>query len=367
MKLAVNATFLHEKPTGLGVFTSEVCRGISTLNRDLLVFSPIAVSGVPEGSLYRVPPSVKGSLRFSGNLLRAAYLNGMLPFLCRRSRIEVLFCPMIEYPFVPLVPLVVHVHDLHPVKFAQQFKRAAVHFRLSLRRLEKVVRRVTVSSLAVKKELMGATGLHDDIIDVVPLAYNRELFYPRGPEERAAFMYRYSLIRPHILMVGNLFPYKNLDMLIKAFLKIKDAIPHMLVIVGRKEFASRELTSGERVLFTDYVPEKDLPGFYSYADLLVHPSLSEGFGLTPLEAMACGTPVLSSSACALPEVVGDAGLLFDPADSAALGELILTTLGNEGLRKTLSAKGLKRAELFSWEKTAQGILHSCEKALQGSA
>jgi glycosyltransferase involved in cell wall biosynthesis len=363
LKIGVNATFLHEKPTGLGVFTAEISRGMSALNRDLLVFSPIPVSGVPEGSLYRVPPSVKGSLRFSGNLLRAAYLNGVLPLLCRRNRIGVLFCPMIEYPFVPLVPLVVHVHDLHPVKFAPQFKRAAAHFKLSLRRLEKVVRRVTVSSVAVKKELLGATGLREDIIDVVPLAYDRRLFYPRGPEGRDAFMARYSLTRPFILTVGNLFPYKNLDMLIEAFLRIQDAIPHMLVIVGRKEFASGELTSAERVLFTDYVPDEDLPSFYSYADLLVHPSLSEGFGLTPLEAMACGTPVLSSSACALPEVVGEAGILFDPLDAGALARLIVRVLQDVRLREELSEKGLDRTKNFSWEKTASGLIDACRKAL----
>jgi glycosyltransferase involved in cell wall biosynthesis len=275
----------------------------------------------------------------------------------------VLFCPITEYPFLPLVPLVVHVHDLQPVKFAPQFKRAAVHFRISLNLLKNIARRVTVSSLAVKKDLLSATDLREDVIDVVPLAYNRELFFPRGPEGRAAFMSRHSLTRPYLLTVGNLFPYKNLDLLIEAFLKIQDAIPHLLVIVGRKEFASHEWASGERVLFTDYIPDAELPDFYSYADLLVHPSLSEGFGLTPLEAMACGTPVLSSSAASLPEVVGDAGLLFDPRDARALAELIVGVLHDGRLRAELSRKGLERAKIFSWEKTASGIIGACRRAL----
>ena len=110
--------------------------------------------------------------------------------------------------------------------------------------------------------------------------------------------------------MGNLFPYKNIRALAEAFLKIKDRIDHCLVIVGRKEFAAGQLITDERILYMDYVPDEDLPRFYSYADLLVHPSLSEGFGLTPLEAMACGTPVVSSNAGALPEVVGDAGMSF---------------------------------------------------------
>ncbi|MDA8434250.1 MAG: glycosyltransferase family 1 protein [Nitrospiraceae bacterium] len=362
MKIGINATSLHEKPTGLGVFTAEVSRCMSAQEKDLLVFSPIPVTGLPERFRYRIPASVKGSLNFSGNLLRAVYLNGVLPLLCRRNGIEVLFCPMIEYPFVPLVPLVVHVHDLHPLKFAPQFKRAAVHFRFSLRRIKSTARRVTVSSEAVKKELLGATDLPEDRIDVVPLAYNRELFYPRKTGGRAEFMSRYSLTRPYLLTVGNLFPYKNLDMLIESFLGIKDAIPHMLVIVGRKEFAPAGMKGGERVFFTDYVPDEDLPGFYSHAEMVVHPSLSEGFGLTPLEAMACGTPVLSSSACALPEVVGNAGILFDPRDPGALGALIVRVLQDQRLRKELTEKGLERAKMFSWEKTASGIIMSCRKA-----
>ena len=365
MKIGVNATFLHEKPTGLGVFTAGVSRCMSEQEEDLLVFSPIPVPDLQEKFRYRIPASVRGSLNFSGNLLRAAYLNRVIPLLCRRKKIEVLFCPMIEYPFLPLVPLVVHVHDLHPLKFAPQFKRAAVHFRFSLRRLERTAQRVTVSSAAVRKELLEATDLPEDRIDVVPLAYNRERFYPRGPEGRAAFMSRHVLTRPYLLTVGNLFSYKNLDMLIEAFSRIKDAVPHMLVIVGRKEFAPRGVKSGERVLFTDYVPDEDLPAFYSHADLVVHPSLSEGFGLTPLEAMACGAPVLSSSACALPEVVGDAGILFDPGDPGALGDLIVRVLRDQGLRKELSGKGLERAKMFSWEKTAAGIIASCRKAKGG--
>ncbi len=364
MKIGINATFLSEKPTGLGVFTQEISRHISALNRDFVVFSPVALEGVSEVFIHKVPPSVRGSLRFRDNLLRFVYLNGLFPMLCRKSKVDVLFCPMIEFPFVPLVPLVVQVHDLHPIQFAAQFKRAAVHFRLSLKRLEKVAGRVTVSSEFVKKVLLSATNLGEDMIDVVPLAYNRERFYPRGQEGRAGFLAKYSLNGPYILAVGNLFPYKNIGSLVEAFLRIKGKVAHSLVVVGRKEFAASQLADDERVLYTDYVPDEDLQKFHSYADLLIHPSLSEGFGLTPLEAMACGTPVICSDRASLPEVVGDAGLLFDPDDETALGELILRVLGNEGLRRELSAKGLKRAQLFSWEKTASGILDSCRKALK---
>ena len=363
MKIGINATFLHEKPTGLGVFTEGLSRFITTmLNAKALVFSPIPVEGVPEDSFRRVPLYIKGSMRFRNNLFRAYYLNTVLPLRCRHEKIDVLFCPMIEFPFVPLVPLVVHVHDLHPIQFSSQFGRAAVFLRLSLHILKRVVKRITVSSGYVKKELLKATGIREEKIDVVPLAYNERLFHTCAPEGKGSFFEKYFLKRNYILCVGNLFPYKNIRTLAEAFLKIKDRTDHCLVVVGRKEFAPGRLVEDARILYMDYVPDEDLPRFYSYASLLAHPSLSEGFGLTPLEAMACGTPVISSNRGALPEVVGDAGMYFDPGDAGTLSDLILEVINNERLRSEMIEKGFKRVKLFSWENTATGILTACEKA-----
>lgn len=362
MKIGINATFLHDKPTGLGVFTEEVSRCITELNSDTLIFSPRRFEGVPGSSVLRVPPSIGGSVRFWNNLLRVSYQNTVLPFTCRTSKRDLLYCPMLEYPFFPPVPLVVQVHDLHPLRFLPQFGRAGLYFKISLERLGRTARRVTVVSEFVKKELLRETDIPENRIDVVLNGYNKKRFYPRPPEDREGFLKRYSLQDRYLLFVGNLFPYKNVITLIEAFQGIKEKIPHCLVIAGRREFFGGELPQDERVRYIDYVPQGDLSGFYTFADILVHPSFSEGFGLTPLEAMACGTPVICSNRASLPEVVGDAGMLFDPADGTALGELIIALLGNEGLRKELSAKGLKRAQLFSWEKTASGILDSCKKA-----
>jgi glycosyltransferase involved in cell wall biosynthesis len=363
LKIGINATFLNEKPTGLGVFTEEVSRCLSEINKETLIFTPVRLEGVPESAISFVPSSIRGSTRLWNNLLRVTYQNTVLPLTCRAGKRDLLYCPMMEYPFVPLVPLVVQVHDLHPLKFFPQFGRAGIYFRLSLKRLRKTARRITVVSEFVKNELLRETDIPEERIDVVPNGYNNKRFYPRPPGQKNDFVGRYALKDRYILFIGNLFPYKNVNLLIEAFLGIKGKIPHCLVVVGRKEFFHGTLPRDERVHYIDYVPHGDLPMFYSYADILVHPSLSEGFGLTPLEAMACGTPVLCSNRTSLPEVVGDAGLLFDPEDKNALGELILALLRNKGLRRELSARGLARAELFSWERTAAGILSSCEKAL----
>lgn len=364
MKIGINATFLHEKPTGLGVYTREISLSLSSLHNDLLVFAPIPIKGLSTGSIFRVNQAIKGSMDFKNNLLRFLYLNSLLPAHCIRKGIDVLFCPMLEFPFIPAVPVIVQLHDFHPAQFAFQFKRAAAHFRFSLQMMKKIAARVTVSSAFVKQQLLEATAFPEEKIDIVPLAYNSSLFRPFDPGMKPTFLDKYSITGEYILYVGNLFPYKNIQSLVNAFLRIKDRIPHFLVIVGRKEFASGSLTEDSRIIYTDYVPEEDLPKFYSYADLLVHPSLSEGFGMAPLEAMACGTPVLSSNGGSLPEVVGEAGILFDPLDDCRLSELILQVLGSEALQRELTEKGFARAKTFSWENTARGLLQSCRKAVR---
>lgn len=364
MKLGINATFLNERPTGLGIFTGEICRYISKDNLDTTIFSPIPVDGVSSAQIKEVPSVIKGSLKFKNNLYRAIYINTILPLQCRSKKLEVLFCPMAEFPFVPLVPLVVNIHDLHPLRFPEQFGRAAAYFRFSLKLLKKTVRRVTVISEFVKKELMLTANIPEERIDVIQNGYNKKLFYPQNPETKEAFLRKYSLPGNYLLAVGNFFPYKNLITLINAFLRIKDKIKQSLVIVGRREFSPESLPINQRILYMDYVQVDDLPKFYSYADIFIHPSLSEGFGLTPLEAMACGTPVISSNAGALPEVVGEAGILFDPRDVSSLSELLLKVIDDHKLKTELVEKGFRQAGKFSWEKTAWGILRSCERAVK---
>ena len=365
MKLGFNATHLNDRPSGMGVFTCETARGLSRIHDDLRIFVPGTGSGLPPGSLFRVPRIVRGSRRLMHNLLRAVYLNSLLPLHAAALGLDVLYCPMLEYPFIGGIPLVVTVHDLHPLKYPEQFGFSAAHFRVSLGMLRRKARRVTVVSEFVKRELLETADVSEDMVDVIPNGYDRDLFRPRDPSSRETFLGRYGIGRRYILFVGNLFPYKNVRFLIDAFLRIAEKTDHHLVIVGRREFARGTLPGHERIHYIGYVPHEDLPLFYSHADFLVHPSLSEGFGFTPLEAMACGTPVLSSNAASLPEVVGDAGILFDPVDGEALSSLLLEVAEDRSLRDRLRERGYQQAAKFSWDKTASAILESCRKAAGG--
>ncbi len=360
MRLGINATFLNDKPTGVCVFTHEVSTRLSGLNKETLVFSNYDIQGC---SLKRTPSGINGSLRLSNNLRRFFYINTALPYLLERYRTEVLYCPMTEFPFLTRQRIVVTIHDLHPIYFPQQFGLSSIYFRTSLRLLRKRRERIAVPSNFVKTELLKYSGIDPERIDVVYNGYDPSKFRPQDKDNRNGFLSSYSIKQPYILMVGSMFPYKNVLTLIKAFKAIKDKIPHVIVIAGRRDIPHDPLPQDERILYIDYVNQTALPYLYAYAEMLVHPSLFEGFGMTILEAMACGTPVISSNGGSLPEVAGDAGLLFEPKDARKLSELILTLTNNENLRKKMIEKGFRNTERFSWDRTAEGILNSCEKTL----
>lgn len=173
--------------------------------------------------------------------------------------------------------------------------------------------------------------------------------------------------KPYLLFVGNVKPHKNLSRLLQAFERIKDKIPHDLVIVGKKEgfiTGDREVIRqaeafGGRVRFTGLLEDALLQRFYAAADMLVFPSFYEGFGFPPLEAMAAGVPVACSNAASLPEVCGDAALYFNPSDPADIAEKMLRVLGDVKLRGVLVQRGRTQAKSYSWEtssiETSQAI------------
>jgi glycosyltransferase involved in cell wall biosynthesis len=174
---------------------------------------------------------------------------------------------------------------------------------------------------------------------------------------------KYNLPQRFILHVGTIEPRKNLSRLLEAFKPLLTDWPELkLVLVGKKgwlydSFFQRLQALGlqEIVIFPGFVDEADLPAFYQLAEVFVYPSLYEGFGLGPLEAMACGTPVVSSNSSSLPEVVGDAGLLINPTDTAALSEALRRVLSDATLRAELEHRALARAQQFSWKKAADEL------------
>ncbi len=364
MRLGINGTVLNETPTGLGVFINETAKEVCKQHEDTLLFSSFTKSGGCKENTIKTPSKIRGGSFLLNNIFRAIYLNTDFRSVLQKNRIDVLYTPFLEYPFTRNIPIVATILDFHPLMFPKQFGLSSVYFRFSLSIAHLFIKRVIVISEYVKKEMSRFSRINKESVDVVYLSYNKKLFTPENIKRD--FCLKKNIFKPYILYVGNLFPYKNVDSLINAFLDIKSLIPHTLVIAGNRQHYQGKLPEHERILYINYTEESDLPSLYGNADLLVHPSLSEGFGITLLEAMACGIPVVTSNRTSIPEVVGDAAVLIDPLDIHEMAKALLGVLRNNSLRKELIEKGKKRADTFSWEGTAKGIIESCKKAFEES-
>lgn len=191
-------------------------------------------------------------------------------------------------------------------------------------------------------------------------------FCPMNDEaEKNKVAAKYGFGKPYLLFVGNIEPKKNIENLIHAFLEFKKSTRtnYSLLIVGKKSWYFKRLWDvvvklkaiGD-VIFTDVVEQKDLPYLYGGAELFIFPSLFEGFGIPPLEAMACGTPVISSNITSIREVLGDAAVLVNPRVPDEISQAMVTTIFDNGLKKALREAGFERARMFSWKKTAKETL-----------
>jgi glycosyltransferase involved in cell wall biosynthesis len=229
-------------------------------------------------------------------------------------------------------------------------------------RVDAVITDSQVSRSDIEKYLMP--GRHN--ISIIPLGVNP--VYRQLPREQTLSIVRkHVLTSAYILFVGSVEKRKNLGRLLRAYAQLAErGEQRSLVVVGASRGRLANASGLRRILndhdlehkviFTGYVPEADLPALYNGADLFVFPSLYEGFGLPPLEAMACGTPVVTSNASSLPEVVGDAAITVDPYDVDALTSAMRRVLADPCLRDELRQKGLARASEFTWERTARQTL-----------
>jgi len=230
-------------------------------------------------------------------------------------------------------------------------------------------------SRATARSLECLLHIPSDKISVIYEAANeRYQFYNKG-ESAKYIAEKFKTSEKYILTVGTIEPRKNIENLLKAFRNLIDnfKFDYQLLIAGGKGWRNSNIYrtykrlrfSEKEVKFLGYVPDNDMPRLYSGAKIFVFPSLYEGFGLPPLEAMACGTPVITSNSSSLPEVVGDAGIMFDPYNINEMGQAIYKVLNDNELMSNLRQKGLERVKLFSWEKAASETLRVLQTSGEG--
>ncbi len=322
-----------------------------------------------------VPPGEKMApicfgKRLHNPLINLAWHLVGLPRLCQKRSYDVLFLPAANrrLPFWVPCPSVGTVHDFSSTHVEDKYDKARMFFikrytPILIRRLNMVL---TVSENS-KRDIMSFCGIPEEKVVVTPNGVDLEVYFPQDRNQALERVQaKYAIRSPYILYVSRIeHPGKNHVRLINAFsrLKAKTKIPHQLVLAGTPwgraeevyETAARSAYA-EDISFIGFVDGLDLPSLYSAADLFVFPSLYEGFGMPILEAMACGVATVCSNLSSMPEVAGDAALLFDPYDEDDISRTMEQILENDGLRVQFVQKGFERSLLYSWSSAAKKTL-----------
>jgi glycosyltransferase involved in cell wall biosynthesis len=255
---------------------------------------------------------------------------------------------------------VAHLASVLPISRAYRVA-AWLYYRHAARRS----RHIITGSEFSKREIIERIGVDPGCVTVIPDGVDMRLFYPRSHSEIASVLSARGIQSPFILLLGSVRPHKNIGRVLQAYAKLKAGsdLPHQLVVVGKREgFRINQDLPGladeieRQVVFTGFLREDETVALYSGADLFLFASLYEGFGLPPLEAMACGAPVAVSRAASLPEVVGNAGAYFDPYSVDDIANTVLTLLKDPAKRESLIRAGHLRATELTWEKTAEAHL-----------
>jgi len=360
MRIALDAIPLVAAKTGIGHYTDALARSLARIHTDhqYVLLSPFDFAFYAGNG---TPPNLSKQFFPVRSIFRKWWLMG-LPAMLRISPLDVFHGTNYCIPVFSPCPTVVTVHDLSLFRQSQTHEDENV--RRGKRRIPLMARRATriiAPSEFTKREVIQHLGVREDKIRVIFEAA-RDGMRPLPAEECQAAFAKYNIRPPYLLYVGTIEPRKNLLTLVRAYDELLKKTEHrpQLVLCGGRGWLFDEvfklveaLQLQDQIRFTGYVADEDLPALYSAAEIFVYPSLYEGFGLPPLEAMACGTPAITSNVSSLPEVVGNAGLMHAPEDSRALASHIATLLGDVTAREHFKRAGLEQAARFSWDRAAR--------------
>ncbi|RJP34654.1 MAG: glycosyltransferase family 1 protein [Actinobacteria bacterium] len=385
MKVVFDGTpFLLEK-TGIGHYTENlVAYLINSRPEEQYYMFCISLRGGHR--LKSVSPPLEG-VEVKGYNLPANFLyytwwrrTSLLPVESFLGEFDIFHATNYQAPALRHARLVSTVHDINFVRFPEMQSKGIRRFISSLPRLLERSRMVLADSRFTADELGEVYDLPAEKLKVVYPGLDPVFLAEPIEEEMETALRAYALTPPYLAYIGNLHPRKNLATLLEAFSLLRArGLEHRLAVIGggglgrlnNTEYRKlmlrvQDLGLEEQVTFTGYVPDERLRSLLAKADMLVFPSIYEGFGLPPLEAMACGVPVITSRRASLPEVVGDAALLLDnPLEAEEIAAAVEKLIADPALRSRMVRKGRERARAFTWENAASEVLEVYDRVMEG--
>lgn len=360
MHIAIDARPLCGNKTGIGFYTYNLVENLARIDTDNTYY--LYSTSDFNGRFFEHKNFIKRRHRFPPSNI---WLQTALPFQLKKDRIDLFHGTNFLVPIMASCKSAITVHDLtsfffpHMHKLTNNMVQRLVP--ISIKRCSKII----AVSYNTKKDIVNRLNVNEEKVAVIYEAVNRIFrFY----EDRLCFdviAMKYNLPRKFILFVGTLEPRKNIKKLIISYklLRSRGFTDTKLVIIGDKGWYFRHIFRevfkhgiSDSVMFLNYIPAHDLAAIYNMAELFVFLSVYEGFGLPPLEAMACGTPVITSNNSSFPEIIGGAGIMVEPHDETAVCNAMEKVLTDDNLKNSLRKKGLERASFFSWERAAYETL-----------
>ncbi len=377
MRVGINAYFMLHPDTGSGVYLRNLSRALASAcdYLELILYVPTGARPPVDFPNVRLRPVPSAS----GNLGKLLFEQLGFPLSALSDGCDVLHVPYFAPAFLGANRTVVTVHDVIPALLpAYRPGLLGRAYLVLVSRSVKQARLVLADSAWTKRDVVQMLGIEQKSVRVVHLAHPPECRAPAASEAVGALRERLGLPESYLLYYGGFDRRKAVDVLLSAYARVLAArldVPPLVVagtlparttetLYDPRPLASR-LGISQRVHFVGRVAEEDKAALLTSAVLFVYPSIYEGFGLPPLEAMACGAPVIAARTSSIPEVCGSAALLVRPGDIASLAAAIMGLLDDAALRQELSRRGRQRASSFSWERTAADTLLAYESAWKG--
>ena len=370
MRIAIDARKLRD--FGIGTYIRNLLRHLARLDKStefiVLCRDEDCAFAAELGENFRAVPERSRGYSFREQIA--------VPLNLRRERVALFHAPHYVLPAITPCPSVVTIHDCIHLRFPQYLpnKFGYAYARSALWIATHRSARVLTVSEASKRDILKYFRIPESKITVIYNAIDERFSEEPAADDVMRVQERYQLYDPFVLYAGNIKPHKNLERLIEAFYLIRRGeLAHVkLLIIGDEisKYAALRRTVHryklhQHVRFFGFVPDATLAILYRLARVFVFPSLYEGFGLPPLEAMASGTPVITSNVSSLPEVAGDAAMLIDPYEPDAIAGAMKRVLSDDRLREDMRERGFARVREFSWDRSVRRVREIYEEVLSG--